>query len=153
MKRISIFFIICLGLLSACANEEETVNIDDKDFANTLYVQKVENNFTSKELTKPIEDQEMIQRVLTMVDGLQAEKMTTDEFIQQLENHDSYYRFGFYGESGVEEQRNQYAFQIMTDGTIIFNFDQINNPSYPLISVETHQNILKELKKVLEIHF
>ncbi|WP_058305976.1 hypothetical protein [Gracilibacillus massiliensis] len=153
MRKILIFSILFLSLLSACNNDEEKVTIEDKNFANILYVQKIENNYSSRELTKPIEDQEKIQEVLTIVEGLPAEKISTDEFIQKLENQDDYYRFGFVGENGENVQRDQYAFQIMDDGTIIFNFDQINNPDHPLVTVTAHHEILEELKEVLGIQF
>ncbi|SHN30170.1 hypothetical protein [Gracilibacillus kekensis] len=153
MRKILIFSILFLSFLSACNNEEETVKIEDKDFANILYVQKIENNYSSGELTKPIEDQEKIREVLTIVEGLKAKRITTDEFIQKLENQDNYYRFGFIGENGTEKQRDQYAFQVMDDGTIIFNFDQINNPDHPLVTVTAHHEILEELKDVLGIQF
>ncbi len=153
MKRTSIIFIILISLLSACSEEEETVEIEDKNFANTLYVQKIENNFSSKELTKPIENQEQIEEVLSKVEGLQAERISNDEFIQKLENQDNYYRFGFVGQSGSDVREDQYAFQIMKDGTILFNFDQINNPTHSLITVTTHEELLEELKEELGIKF
>ncbi|WP_163582911.1 hypothetical protein [Gracilibacillus saliphilus] len=153
MKKVSFILVILFGLLCACATEEKTVQIENKDFADTLFVQKVENNFTSDKLAKMIEDSEKIKQVLSKVEGLEAEKIDNDELISILENHDSYYMFGFFEGDSTNIQKEDYGFQILEDGTILFNYDQVDNSDHPLVTVDTHKDILEEMKEMLEITF
>ncbi|UOQ84090.1 hypothetical protein [Gracilibacillus salinarum] len=154
MKKVFVLLvIILLCILSACSWNEKTVEFKNKDFANTLFVQKVENNFTSKKLSKPIEDDKKIKEILTMLDGLKAEQIDNEELIKILEDQDNYYMFGFYGDDKIKNQRGDYAFQFLEDGTILFSYDAKSTDSYPLISVAHHQELLEDMKDVLEISF
>ncbi|QGH32888.1 hypothetical protein GI584_01945 [Gracilibacillus salitolerans] len=153
MKKVSFILVILLGLLCACSTEEKTVQIENKDFANTLFVQKVENNFTSDKLAMLIEDPEKIKNALSMVEGLEAEEIDNDERIGILENHDNYYMFGFFEGESTNIQKEDYGFQILEDGKILFNYDQLDNSDYPLVTVDTHKDILEDMKEMLEITF
>ncbi|UOQ49316.1 hypothetical protein MUN88_04100 [Gracilibacillus caseinilyticus] len=154
MKKVFVLLIIILlCILSACTWNEQTVEFKNKNFANTLFVQKVENNFTSEKLSKPIEDDEKIKKILTMIEGMKAEQINNEELINILENQDNYYMFGFYMDDKINNQRGDYAFQFLEDGTILFSYDAKSVDSYPLISVTHHQELLEDMKDVLGITF
>ncbi|MGN8682416.1 hypothetical protein ACTNEO_14795 [Gracilibacillus sp. HCP3S3_G5_1] len=128
------------------------MQIEDKDFANILLIQKVENNFTSEQLSKQIEDQEMIEQVLTMVEGLKVEEIDNEELIKILESQDNYYMFDFYEGEDTNILRGDYGFHVLEDGTMLFNVDLLSVTN-PLVTVETHKELLEAMKEMLEINF
>ncbi|MGN8647283.1 hypothetical protein [Gracilibacillus sp. HCP3S3_G5_2] len=152
MRKIPVILVILLGLLCACSPEEQIVQIEDKDFANILLIQKVENNFTSEQLSKQIEDQEMIEQVLTMVEGLKVEEIDNEELIKILESQDNYYMFDFYEGEDTNILRGDYGFHVLEDGTMLFNVDLLSVTN-PLVTVETHKELLEAMKEMLEINF
>lgn len=152
MRKIPVILVILLGLLCACSPEEQTVQIEDKDFANILLIQKVENNFTSEQLSKQIEDQEMIEQVLTMVEGLKVEEIDNEELIKILESQDNYYMFDFYEGDDTNILRGDYGFHVLEDGTMLFNVDLLSVTN-PLVTVETHKELLEAMKEMLGINF
>ncbi|SFL91915.1 hypothetical protein SAMN04487943_10590 [Gracilibacillus orientalis] len=153
MRKLSVILVVLISLLCACSTEQKTVQVDNKDFVNTLFVQKVENNFTSDKLLKQIEDQEKIEQVLSMVEGLEAEEIDNDELIGVLENHANYYMFQFSEGENTNTDRGDYGFQVLEDGIILFSYDQPNTSSQPLITVNTHKDLLEDMKEMLEITF
>lgn len=152
LRKIPVILVILLGLLCACSPEEQIVQIEDKDFANILLIQKVENNFTSEQLSKQIEDQEMIEQVLTMVEGLKVEEIDNEELIKILESQDNYYMFDFYEGEDTNILRGDYGFHVLEDGTMLFNVDLLSVTN-PLVTVETHKELLEAMKEMLEINF
>ncbi|MGP4040134.1 hypothetical protein ACTWP4_09600 [Gracilibacillus sp. D59] len=153
MRKVSVILVVLLCLVCACNTDVKTVQIENKDFAKILFVQKIENNFTSEKLSKPIEDKEKIKKVLSMVEGLEAEEINTDELIRILEDQDNYYMFGFYKDDRTSLGRGDYGFQFLENGTILFSYDQPSTPSHPLITVNSHQDLLEEMKEILGITF
>ncbi|CQR46621.1 hypothetical protein BN1058_00890 [Paraliobacillus sp. PM-2] len=152
MKNFIMPLALIALLLSACSSNAETINFEDKSFANTLYIQKVENNSSSEEMNKMVTDKDKINEVLSMVEGLKVEKINTDTFMEKLQSQ-SAYMFGFFQGDGKNTEKGKYAFNILEDGTILLNYDRVDNPGTPLITTEKNKDLLNEMKQKLEISF
>ncbi|MRG86014.1 lipoprotein [Salinibacillus xinjiangensis] len=152
MKKIIILLAFITLMLSACSGNEETINFEDKSFANTLFIQKAENNSSSEEMRKMVTDKEKINEILSMVEGLKVEKINTDKFMEKLMSQSSY-MFGFLKGDGTNTEKGKYAFNFLEDGTILFNYDKDDNPGTPLITTDKHKDLLNQMKMLLEIHF
>lgn len=152
MKNIVIPLIVIVFFISACSGNEETIKFEDKSFANTLFVQKVENNSSSEELTKMVTDKDKIKDVLSMVEGLKVEKIDTDNFMEKLKSQNSY-MLGFLRGNGMNTEKERYGFVILEDGTILFNYDNVDGPATPLITTEKHTDLVNEIIHILEIKF
>ncbi|MDX8046455.1 hypothetical protein SH601_10720 [Gracilibacillus sp. S3-1-1] len=152
MRRVA-FILILVSLLCGCGTIKTNVQIEDKDFADLLFVQKVENNFTSDKLAMPISNQTEIRQVLSMVDGLDAKKIDNDELINILEKQDNYYMFAFFESEESNPTTREYRFQVLEDGTILFDVNKIGTSDFPLVTTDTHNDLLEEMKEMLEINF
>lgn len=150
LKYISVLLIVIVLLLSACSGDKETVKLDDKSFADTLFVQKVENNSSSGEMTKIVTDKDKIEKILSMVEGLKVEKTSNESLFEELKKQDVY-MFGFFKGTATATKKGEYAFNILEDGTILFsNYDNQNSAS---VTTKEHIDLMEEIKQVLEINF
>ncbi|WP_421385252.1 hypothetical protein ACOJQI_10965 [Bacillus salacetis] len=142
--------IVLILLLSACSGNEK-IRFEDKSFASTLMIQKVENSTSSEEMTTIVTDQEKIKNILTMIEDLEVKNIKVNTFMETLTSKTSY-MFVFF-EEGRSAEKAEFAFYILEDGTILFNSQESRNPGKPLIGKEKQLDILNEMKQTLEIDF
>ncbi|SEQ55790.1 hypothetical protein [Piscibacillus halophilus] len=136
MKYLSVSLVVVILILSACSNDEEVVTFENKDFANTLIVQKVENSSSSSDKKKTVTDKEKIEKVLSKVEGLKVKKISVEDSMDQLQGQEVY-TFGFFKDPESAEN-GEYAFNVLEDGKILINYDDVANPNTPLITLDTH---------------
>lgn len=151
-KHFIISLILIFSFLNACSDNEETIKFEDKNFANTLIVQKVVDNASTDDMQSIITEKNNINKTLSLVEGLTAKKIDMDTFSEKMKSQD-FYMFGFLKGDGTTTEQGAYAFNILEDGTILYNYDNIDNPQYSLISTEKHEDILNEFKQVLGVDF
>lgn len=83
--------ILILLILCACSNEEKTLEIKDKSFAETLLINNVENNVSGKSGDPiVIKENKKIIKLLTMVEGMEVKNRNFDNFFEELKSEDSY---------------------------------------------------------------
>ncbi|MFC0525541.1 hypothetical protein ACFFGV_18310 [Pontibacillus salicampi] len=151
MKTFIMPLAIMVLCLSACSNNEEIIKFKDKSFANTLHIQKVENNSSSEEVSKMVTDKDKIKEVLSMVEGLKAEEINKDTFMEKLKSQ-SVYMFAFFQGDGKNTEKGKYAFNILEDGTILFHYDRVDNPGTPLITTDKNKDLLDKMKQKLDLN-
>jgi hypothetical protein len=152
MKKWLISILLTAILLAGCSAKEETIAFEDKQFASTLVIQKVEQNASTEEKTKMVTDEDKIEKALTQVEGLEVGEISQDSLMKKLKSESSY-MFVFLGPDQKESGKGKYAFTILEDGTILFNFAEVDGSGSPLISLEKHPEVLKELKEQLDLSF
>lgn len=54
-----------------------------------LFIQKTEDQTSSEEMTKMVTDQQKIEKILTMVEGLKVEETDTDYILTEMKAQDS----------------------------------------------------------------
>jgi len=141
--------------MSACSGQkEEVVEIEDKNFSGMLMIQKVEDDGTSsEEMNKIIRDKQKIEKILTMVEGLEVIETDKDEMIDALKSQDSY-SFGFAEGKKFESAKPvSYSFTILNDGTFFFTHKEVNSIQQPRMSIKKHKELLNEMKQLLEVDF
>ncbi|MGP4039864.1 hypothetical protein ACTWP4_08170 [Gracilibacillus sp. D59] len=147
---VPLLFIIVL--LSACSSKEEPIKIEDKDFADLLVVQKVENNISSQGTETIIKDKEKIKEILSIVEGVQVEEMESEQLFKEMKSG-IVYMFAFFKEDGTKPKKGEYAFNILEDGTILFSYDNVGYTNIPAITTEKHINLLNKMKQTLNINY
>ncbi|MGF2616218.1 hypothetical protein FZC84_00385 [Rossellomorea vietnamensis] len=158
MKKTYNFLSIIILLLTAfcmgaCSAGEEVVDIEDKSFAEMLFVQKVENDLTDETLTKSITDQSKIEETLELVSGLTIKELSTNEFFTELKSQNSY-MFSFFKTEQFTSGVTPYTFYILEDGTFMFTYDGVDSlREKPLISLESDKDLFDKIKEHLEIDF
>ncbi|MEW4305626.1 hypothetical protein [Rossellomorea marisflavi] len=152
MKKCLMSILVTAIILAGCSAKEEIIAFKDKQFANTLIVQKVENNTSTEEQTKMVTEKNTIEKVLTQVEGLEVEEISQDSFMKKLKSKSSY-SFVFLGPDQIESGKGKYAFTILKDGTILFNFAEVEDPGSTMISKQKQPEVLEELKKQLDVSF
>jgi len=152
MKKWLMSILVTAIILAGCSAKEETIAFKDKQFANTLIVQKVENNTSTEEQTKMITEKDTLEKVLTQVEGLEVEEISQDSFMKKLKSKSSY-TFVFLGPDQKESGKGKYAFAILEDGTILFNFAEVEDPGSTMISKQKQPQVLEELKSQLDVSF
>ncbi|WP_226672172.1 hypothetical protein [Rossellomorea aquimaris] len=153
MKNVQFILSILLCLLVGCSNSEQTLKIEPKEKAESLFIQKVENNTVPEELTKVIHDQEQIEKVLTKIEGLKVERISSDEMMDKMESSDTY-MFAFSEGKEIESGKPApYAFNVLEDGNFLFSYSGFDSPQKPLMTVDKHEELLEELKDLIGIEF
>ncbi|MFD2922719.1 hypothetical protein [Halobacillus naozhouensis] len=148
---LSIFFFV-IGLLSACSNSGEVIKIDNKSFAEVLFVQKVEGRSSNEEMTKKISERAKIKEILNMVEGIKVQEAEKESLFGTLKSQNTY-MFSFSKELKSAEEV-PYVFYALNDGTFIFTQDKVNSSrKAPLISTERHKYLLNEIKEKLKLDF
>ncbi|WP_431804512.1 hypothetical protein [Halobacillus andaensis] len=103
-------------------------------------------------MTKTVKNDSKINSVLDRIDGLDVRESKQD-LMTMLESRDSY-MFSFSENQRLETGQVPYAFYILEDGTFIFTFDDVNSVrEKPLITTENHKELLKDIKRDLEVTF
>lgn len=150
---------LILVILSACTGKEEVVEMENKSFSGMLLIGKVEDNASSKELTKIVRDKQKIEKILTMVEGLEVKETDSDSFTEKLKSQDSYSFSFFEGEvkesdfDALSGKQTPYTFIILNDGTIFFLHKDVNTLQEPRMTIEKHQDLLNEMKQLTEVDF
>lgn len=144
--------IVILFLFSACSGNGEAIKIEDKSFANTLFIQKVEDNSTAEELSKIVRDKEKIEQVLSLVEGLKVEEIKKENFFDELKSHNSY-MFGFLKDKKIKTGKIPYSFYILDDGTFLFNYENDDSQRTLRVTIEKQKKLFEEIKQLLKIDF
>jgi hypothetical protein len=146
-------FFICFTTLHACSNQETISNIETKDFAKALFVQKVENSTSTEELTELITDPAKIQSTLDLVDGLPVKETTSDKVFKMMKAEDTY-MFYFSKTDEMVTGKVPYAFYILGDGHVIFTHGDVDELlEKPLMTTETHEDLLDDVRQRLKVDF
>ena len=139
--------------MSGCSNGEQVIEIENKEKAGSLFIQKVENDSSSEELTKVVSDKQQIEQVLTMAEGLEVKKINSEVTMEKMKASNTY-MFVFSEGKGIESgKKATFAFYALENGTFIFPYRDFNSPQEPLITVERQKGLLDEMKKLIEITF
>ena len=153
-KYLLIVLTIILSiLLSACSNQEEVIKIKSQDSLRTLYIQKVEGDSSSEEMTKMVKDKEKIDKILAMIEGLKVKESNSKYIFNEMKSQDTY-TFSFF-ESGTNESGKEvpYAFSVLNEGTFIFTHNDVGSLKTPRITNVKHKDLLNEMKQLLELPF
>ncbi|QTM99069.1 hypothetical protein ERJ70_06990 [Sediminibacillus dalangtanensis] len=153
IKKLIARLTIILLLLSACSESEQVIEIEDKGLSSSIFIQKVENNSSSEEMTKMVNDKQKIEDVLTMVDGLKAKKTSSEEMMDKMKSTNTYMFAFSKGEELKTGKAAPYAFYALENGTFIFPYNDFNSTHKPLITIEKHEGLVDELKQLLGIQF
>ena len=144
---------IIVFLLSACSDNEQVIGIEDKGSASLLFIQKVENNTSSEEMTRMVKDKQEVEQVLTMVEGVEVKKTIPEEIMDKMESTDTYMFVFSVGEELQTGEAAPYAFYALENGTFVFLYSDFNSPQEPLITTERHQGLLDDIKHLFGIEF
>lgn len=151
-KTIISFLMLVCFLLNACSQNEETVEIDDKGFANMLLVQKIEGNIASDDMTKIVKDKEKITETLEMVEGLEVKEIEVNRMFEKLRAQNAY-MFSFLENDVRDTEKIPYAFYILEDGTVLFTAENVGSPEYPRVSIAKQEDLLDEMREMLDVEF
>ncbi|MEH6908153.1 hypothetical protein [Neobacillus drentensis] len=154
MKSLFISLMVVFVFLSGCSGKkEEVVKLEDKNFSGMLLIQKTEDQTSSEELTKMVTDQQKIEKILTLVEGLNVKETDADYMLAEMKAQDSY-SFSFAeGEKMESGKPAPYSFVVLNDGTFLFTHKDVNSPQKPRMTIEKHKDTLKEMKDLLEVDF
>lgn len=153
MKNVIWSLSILLCLLVGCSNSEQTLEIQPKEKAGSLFIQKVENNTSSEELTKIVRDQGQIEEVLSKIEGLKVEDISSDEMMDKMKSSDTYMFVFSEGKEMEPGKAAPFAFNVLENGTFLFSYSGFDSPQKPLITVDEHKELLEELKELAGIEF
>ncbi|MCA1054002.1 hypothetical protein LCM10_03300 [Rossellomorea aquimaris] len=154
-KKFTTFFvfIVTLQLLTACNGKVETINFDNKGDTKLLFVQKVENFTSREELTKEITDQSKINRMIDSLDGIEAMEISSNKATDLMESQDAY-MFSFSKTKQLTTGMVPFGFVFLEDGTIIFTHREVDQlREKPLVTTDTHEELLTRIKDDLEVEF
>jgi len=140
---------MCVSL-SACSGYEETIKIDDKEFANMLVITKIVDNHPTEDSDVFIKDKQKIKEVLSMVEGVQVQSIENEQSMSKMKSG-TVYMFGFFKDSETKTQKGEYAFAILENGTIIFNYDNIGDTNTPAVTTKKQKELLNKIKQELNI--
>ncbi|WP_064093366.1 hypothetical protein [Rossellomorea aquimaris] len=90
IKRLFLGLTILVFILCGCSNSEQVKEIEIKDKAGSLFIQKVENDTSSEELTKVVDDKQLIEQVLAMIEGLEVKKISSEEAVEKMKGSNTY---------------------------------------------------------------
>ncbi|GGD25707.1 hypothetical protein [Pontibacillus salipaludis] len=152
MKKLMISLAL-LAFLVACSNGEQVIEIEGKDRASALFIQKVENHSTSDESSLKVNDRQLIEKVLTKVEGLTVKETTTEKTMEKMKSSITYMFVFSESEEFQTGKPLPYAFYILEDGTFIFPYSDFNSKQNPLITTDNDQELLDEMKDLVEIEF
>lgn len=153
MKSLILSLSILVFILSGCSNSEQVIEIENKEKASSLFIQKVENDTSSEELTKVVSDKQQIEQVLTMAEGLEVKKISFEETMKKMKASNTYMFVFSEGKEIQSGEKAPFAFYALENGTFIFPYNDFNSPQKPLITVERQKGLLDEMKQLFEITF
>ncbi|WP_404451537.1 hypothetical protein LG329_14530 [Virgibacillus necropolis] len=143
---------LILLMLCACSNEEKPLEIKDKSFAETLLINKVENNVSGVSGDPiVIKDNKKIIKLLTMVEGMKVKKGDSDKFFEELKTHDSY-SFSISDKKKLKTGTHvAYSFYVLEDGTFFFMENAGSRKFY--ITTKTYPDVINKIKELLDINY
>jgi hypothetical protein len=140
--------------MSACTEKKkEVVEIKDKNFSGMLMIQKLEDNISSEEMTKIVRDKQKIEKIVTMVEGLEVRETKTDKMLDVIKAQDSYSFIFAEGERVESGKPAPYSFTVLNDGTFFFTSKDVNSIQKPRKTIVEHKELLNEMKQLLEVDF
>ncbi|WP_156029933.1 hypothetical protein [Rossellomorea vietnamensis] len=154
IKRLFLFLTILVFILCGCSNSEQVKEIENKDKASSLFIQKVEDDTSSEELTKVVNDKKKIEQVLAMIEGLEVEKISSEETMEKMKASNTYMFVFSEGKNSESGKQAPFAFYALENGTFIFPYTDFNSPQKPpLITVKTKEGLLDDMKQLFELTF
>jgi tRNA pseudouridine-54 N-methylase len=153
IKSLILSLSILVFIMSGCSDGEQVIEIGHKEKAGSLFIQKVENDSSSEELTKVVNDKQQIEQILTMAEGLEVKKISTEETMEKMKETDTYMFVFSEGKEIQSGKKAPFAFYALENGTFIFPYSDFNSPQEPLITVERQKGLLDEMKQLIEIPF
>lgn len=165
MKKIIVFILLAVVLvLSACSSNSDKESDKDKvstkqliipkaDFYEHLYVQGLDEEGVASEKTRLTNsDVATVKDVLKLVDRLVVMKPKYEkdiESVKQLRESGSYIlAFG-----DTDDFRGQtYTIYLLKDGTFYYQ-DILGGKDITYVTIDTHPEILEEIKEMLNIDF
>ncbi|MFB6467859.1 hypothetical protein ACE38V_13800 [Cytobacillus sp. Hz8] len=153
-KKIFLIGIAFISLfLSACSDEQNVNKMKEKNSLKLIFIQKVEGNETSEEMTKIVSDKTQIQKIISMVEELKVKESNNDIIIEKMQTQDNY-MFSFYDRKTIQSGTEiSYSFSVLNDGTFIFTHHDVGSIDTPRITTEKHVELLNDIKQQLDIHF
>ncbi|RIW28668.1 hypothetical protein D3H55_21065 [Bacillus salacetis] len=127
--------------------------IENKEKAGTLLIQKVENGTTAEELTKEVNDKQQIEQALAMIKGLEVKRISSEETMEKMQASNTYMFVFSEGKDIESGKQASFAFYALENGTFIFPYSDFNSPQTPLITIETHKELLANMKQLFELTF
>jgi hypothetical protein len=153
IKRLFLGLTILVFILCGCSNSEQVKEIENKDKAGSLFIQKVENDTSSEELTKVVDDKQQIEQVLAMIEGLEVKKVSSEESVEKMKGSNTY-MFAFLEGKEIESgKKAPFAYYALENGTFIFPYSDFYSPQEPLITVESQKGLLDDIKQLFELTF
>ncbi len=153
IKRLLLGLTILVFILCGCSNSEQVKEIENKDKAGSLFIQKVENDTSSEELTKVVDDKQLIEQVLAMIEGLEVKKISSEETLEKMKASNTYMFVVSEGKDVESGKKAPFAFYALENGTFIFPYSDFNSPQEPLITVERQKGLLVDIKQLFELTF
>jgi PBP1b-binding outer membrane lipoprotein LpoB len=89
-KSLILSLTILVFILCGCSNGEQVIQIENKDKAGSLFIQKVENDSSYEELTKVVSDKQQIEQLLTMANDLKVKKISSEEALEKMKGSNTY---------------------------------------------------------------
>ena len=109
---LSLFF-----LLSACSGSEQAIEIKSKDSLRTLFIEKVDGNSSSEEMSIIVKDKDKIEKLLSMIEGLKVKESNSEYVFDEIKSQ-STYTFSFFESEEIQSGKEvPYAFSVLNDGT------------------------------------
>ncbi|KYD03519.1 hypothetical protein [Heyndrickxia sporothermodurans] len=148
------FLTILSILLCACSGNKEEIKIDKKNSLSTIFIQKVENNSSSEGMTKIVKDKKMVEKILSMVEGLKVKKSNSKYIFDEMKTQNTY-SFGFFENEKIQsgEKKVPYAFYVLNDGIFVFTHNDVGSIKKTRITIDKHKNLFSKMKQLLEINF
>lgn len=156
MKTYTPFIMISVliaVLLGACGDHVEELKIDNVGFAESLFVQKVEDFTSTEALTKTITEPAKIEKTFQRLEGIEMREISGEKVTEMMKSNDTY-MFSLSKTDKMTTGKVPYGFTILGDGTIIFTHSSVGKiREKPLISTKLHKDIFDSMKEELDIIF
>ncbi|MCP3029125.1 hypothetical protein [Halobacillus sp. A5] len=139
--------------MSACGSGRDEVEIDRDQLADTLYIQKVEDNQTREEQKAARQEEEINDELLNLIEGMEIEKGSENEIRDSMGEQETYtYSFSDEGELAAGADAD-FSFAVLEDGTFLLpkNGDDSGTISYQ--STEKHPELLNKINHTVDISF
>ncbi|MEW5571453.1 hypothetical protein [Rossellomorea marisflavi] len=154
IKKLFLGLTIFMFILHGCSNTEQNKGIEDKkDKAGSLFIHKVENGTSSEKLTKIVNDKQQIEKGLTMIEGLEVKKISSEETMEKIKASNTYIFTFSEGTNLKSGEIAPFAFYALENGTFIFPYSEFNASQEPTITVENQKDLLREMKQLFNITF
>lgn len=154
MKK-AIIISILVFLLAACSTDAQALVVKREEVPDTILIQKMKNSLSSEELTSIMTDEQKIDVLLNKVEGLQIEKKSSEQLLEEIKMQD-YYILGFGEGETIEEMdtgKVPYYIIILENGRFLFPDTNSESTRLALITTKSHDQLVGEIKDLLGIDF